>query len=147
MTAWPNLTTIVPIFGALIAAALGYVSGRLLETRKQLILQKGQAYADYLKALATAATDHKSSTAIVLAADAKTRVCIYGSPQVIKELSSFERAGAKIVDAESRRVVARLLVSMRDDMGVSGKPIEETDLHYVLFGPERKPTPTSPIKP
>jgi membrane protein DedA with SNARE-associated domain len=47
MSVWPSLTVIVPLLGALVAAALGYVSGRLLETRKQLILQKGQAYADY----------------------------------------------------------------------------------------------------
>jgi hypothetical protein len=80
--------------GALIAGAIGYISGRLLETR----------------------------------------MCIYGSAQVIKQLSAFEQAGAKIVDAESRRVVARLLALMRDDMGVSGKQVEEADLHYVLFG-------------
>lgn len=134
MTARPNISSIAPLIGALIAGAIGYISGRLLETRKQLILQKGQAYADYLKALATAATDRRSTTAIALAADAKTRMCIYGSAQVIKQLSEFEHAGAKIVDAESRQVVARLLALMRDDMGVSGKQIEEADLHYVLFG-------------
>jgi hypothetical protein len=44
-----SLTAIIPIIGALIAGSLGYLSGRLLETRKQLNLQKGQAYADYLK--------------------------------------------------------------------------------------------------
>jgi len=137
-----SLTAIIPIIGALIAGSLGYVSGRLLETRKQLNLQKGQAYADYMKALATSATDHVSSTAVALAIEAKTRVCIYGSAPVIRQLSAFEQAGAKIVDIESRRVVAHLLALMRDDMGVSGKPIDEVDLHYVLFGRDRHPPPS-----
>jgi hypothetical protein len=136
-----SLTAIIPIIGALIAGSLGYLSGRLLETRKQLNLQKGQAYADYLKALATSATDHASATAIAFAIEAKTRVCIYGSAPVIKQLSAFEQAGAKIVDIESRRVVAHLVALMRDDMGVSGKPIDEENLHYVLFG--RDPSPAA----
>ncbi len=102
------------------------------------MLQKGQAYADYLKALATAATSHNSETAINLAAEAKTRVCIYGSHGVVKQLSLFEQGGAKIVSAESRKAVARLVAEMRRDMGVSGKPVDETDLHYVLFGLDRK---------
>jgi hypothetical protein len=83
-----------------------------------LTLQKGQAYADYLKALATAATAPKSSTAVSLATDAKTRVCIYGSPAVIKALGAFEEAGARIIDEGSRRIVANLLAAMRADIGL-----------------------------
>jgi hypothetical protein len=99
--------------------------------------QKGQAYADYLKALATSATDRRSTSAIAMAADAKTRVCIYGSSMVIKQLSAFEQVGAKIESDESRRTVARLLVAMREDMGVSGKRVDEADLHLILFGPSQ----------
>ena len=131
-----DLTTIAPLFAALIAGALGYISGRLLETRKQLILQKGQAYADYLNALAATATDRGSTAAIAKATDAKTRICIYGSPSVIHQLSAFERAGAKIVNTESRQVIVHLLAAMRDDMGVLGKQVDQADLHNILFGPK-----------
>lgn len=113
------MTTFLPLVGALLAGDIGYISGRLLENRRQLTLQKGQAYADYLKALASAATDHKTSAAISLAADAKTRLCIYGSPAVIKALAAFEQAGARIFDEDSRGIVARLLSEMRADMGLS----------------------------
>jgi len=132
-----GLSLVTPLVGVLVAGVLGYFSGRLLETRKQLILQKGQAYADYLRALATAATDHKSTISMALAADAKTRICVYGSAGVLRQLSAFEQIGAKIESADARRIIAHLLKAMRDDVGVSRRRIEETHLHYVLFGPDR----------
>jgi hypothetical protein len=132
-----GLSTAIPLAAVLIGAALGYVSGRLLETRKQLTLQKGQAYADYLKALAMAATDRKSTSAVGLAADAKTRVCIYGSPAVVRALAGFEQAGARVAGETGQAAVAQLVKTMRADMGVSGAKIEEGDLRMVLFGPPR----------
>jgi hypothetical protein len=130
------LATVVPLLGVLVAAGLGYFFGRLLETRKLLTLQKGQAYADYLKALATAANPTSSRDVLALAADAKTRVCIYGSPAVIQHLGAFERAGARIESDESRAVVADLVKAMRVDMGVSERRVRQVDLHDILFGPK-----------
>jgi hypothetical protein len=136
MTSSLGLTTIAPLLGALVAAALGYIFGRLLETRKQLTLQKGQAYADYLKALAMAANQSSSKDILALAADAKTRVCIYGAPAVIQHLAAFERAGARIESDESRAVVADLVKAMRIDMGIADGRVRQTDLHDILFGPK-----------
>lgn len=129
-----SLSAVVPLLGVLIAAALGYLSGRSLETRKQLNLQKGQAYADYLGALATAASDRKA--ALTRATEAKTRICIYGSARVIEQLSSFEREGAKIESVDSRRIVAQLISLMREDMGALGGRIDDLHVHNVLFGAE-----------
>lgn len=132
----PRLATVVPLAAVLIGAALGYASARLLEARKQLTLQKGQAYADYLKALAIAATD-RWEAAVGQAADAKTRICIYGSPSVVRALSAFERAGAKVIGEAGRGAVAQLVMAMRTDVGVSRAQVDEGDLHMVLFGPEK----------
>ncbi len=77
------LSTALPLLVVLVGGVLGYFSGRLLDNRRQLVLQKGQAYADYLKALANAATAHPTAETLTLATDAKTRICIYGSPAVI----------------------------------------------------------------
>jgi len=132
-----GLPAAIPLAAVLIGAALGYVSGRLLEMRKQLTLEKGQAYADFLKALATAATDRKAG-AVGMAADAKTRICIYGSPRVVRALSGFERAGAKAANEAGQAAVAQLVKAMRADMGVSGAQVDEADLHMVLFGSERR---------
>jgi hypothetical protein len=132
-----GLSMAIPLAAVLTGAALGYVSGRLLETRKQLTLEKGRAYADYLKALATAATDRKSTGAVGMAADAKTRICIYGSPAVVRALAGFEEAGARVEGEKGRSAVAQLVKAMRADMGVSGAVVLQADLHMVLFGPEK----------
>jgi hypothetical protein len=132
-----GLLAAIPLAAVLIGAILGYLSGRPLETRKQLTLQEGQAYADYLKALATAATDRKTTVAVGLAADAKTRICIYGSPDVVRALSGFEQAGARVAGERGQAAVAQLVKAMRADMGVSGAQIAEGDLHMVLFGPTK----------
>src|SRR5258708_32423801 len=130
------LSDLVPLFGVLVAAGLGYLFGRLLETRKQLSVQRGQAYADYLRALAATAIQNRSKDTLALAADAKTRVCIYGSSGVIQHLGAFERAGARIESDQSRAVVANLVKAMRRDMGVRGDDVPQADLHAILFGPK-----------
>lgn len=132
-----GLSAAAPLVAVLIGAALGYLSGRLLETRKQLTFEKGRAYADYLKALATAATDRKA-VAVGMAADAKTRICIYGSPAVMRALAGFEQAGARVDGDIGRSAVAQLIKAMRADMGASAGRVYDTDLHMVLFGPERR---------
>ena len=126
----------VPLVAVLIGAVLGYLSGRLLETQKQLTLKKGEAYADYLKALATAATNGPAA-AVGPAADAKTRICIYGSPSVVRALSAFERTGARVVGDEGQAAVTQLVRAMRADTGVAGSRIEEDHLQMVLFGPKK----------
>ena len=110
------------------------MSGRLLETRKQLNNQKAQAYADFLKALAASARQDVSEETLSLAADAKTRICIYGARSVVRQLARFERTGAQIVTNESRTAVANLIGSMRRDMGSVGGEVSEDDLHNILFG-------------
>eukprot|EP01039_Chlorochromonas_danica_P012612 gene12612-14477_t len=131
-----ELSTVLPLVAVIVGAAFGYVSGRQLESRKLVLLQKGQAYADYLKALATTATDRKSSAVMGLAVDAKTRVCIYGSSKVIRALGNFEEAGAYVARESGRAAIAQLIQAMRADLGERGSGVAESDLHLVLFGPE-----------
>lgn len=129
-----GLATAVPLAGVLIGAALGYVSGRLLETRKQLNLQKGQAYADFLKAVAVAAGGRNANEAMIAAADAKTRACIYGSPNVIRAFCDFEKVGASTQSLNGRAAIAKLVRAMRADVGLTGAVVAESDIHLVLFG-------------
>lgn len=133
----PSLATTVPLAAVLIGGALGYVSGRLLETRKQLALQKAQAYADYLNALGTAAIN-PGAAANGRAVDAKTRICVYGSPGVLQALAAFERAGARAIGEAGQSAVTQLVREMRTDMGISGSQVDEGDLQTVLFGLEHR---------
>ena len=128
---------LAPILGFLAPALIGYFSGRLLESRKQLILQKGQAYGDYLRALASSAVGPKAESVILGATDAKVRICIYGSSQVIEKLGEFEAAGAMVFDSDSRLSVSSLILAMRNDVGTSDKTVRNSHLNLILFGAPR----------
>jgi hypothetical protein len=127
------LTAILPLLGVLIGACLQYLFGRTLTDRKHLTLQKGQAYADYFGAMAMLSTQGRSKEALALATEAKTRICIYGSPSIIQQLGEFERAGARVTGG-GQAVVTELLKAMRKDMGIARAMVQESDLRLILFG-------------
>lgn len=128
------LTAVLPFAGILIGAGLQYFFGRSLEAKKHIQTQKGQAYADYFKAFSSIATVGQTKEALSAVADAKTRICVYGSDEVVKRLADFERAGATTNSSESHRLVASLLSAMRKDAGASKIAADATDLGDVIFG-------------
>jgi hypothetical protein len=136
------LTAALPLVGVLVGAGLQYVFGRSLDIRRQVQASKATAYSDYLRAFATIATGGRSKEALGQLADAKTRVCVYGSPKVISLLAEFERGGA--VSGENMPLVAALVVAMREDVkAVAGVPSAE-DLGLILFGPNWRSQQGSP---
>ena len=127
---------VVAIFslgGVLLGAGLQYLFGRALETQRQLALQRSQSYVDYFKALALVRND-RSKEVLSLAADAKTRICIYGSGKVIDCLSNFEAVGANTNSADGRTAIVLLLKEMRADIGRTERIIDDSHLQDVLFG-------------
>jgi hypothetical protein len=83
------LTTILSLLGVSLGAGLQYYFGRTLEGRKQLTVQRSQAHVDYFKAVALVAQVGRTKDNLAMATDAKVRVCLYGSPDVIRYLSAF----------------------------------------------------------
>jgi hypothetical protein len=127
------LSAILPLMGVMIGVFLQYYFGKTLADRKQLAIQKGQAYADYFRAMAMASTQGYLKEALSLAADAKTRICIYGSPHIVRILAEFERSGAHVTASE-HGLISELLKAMRVDMGTAQAGLPEDDLRLVLFG-------------
>jgi len=131
------LVATLPLFGILVGAILQYFFGRTLELRKHAQLQKGQAYADYFRAFAAIATIGRTKDTLANLTDAKARICVYGSKEVIARLAAFERSGASTADTQSRALVEELLRAMRRDVGTSTGIAIGGDLSLVLFGPPR----------
>lgn len=127
-------TAALALLGVMIGAGLQYASGRALEGRKQLIFQKSSAYVDYFKAIAHIAEHGPSGGLLASVAEAKVRICIYGSPEVIRVLQDFEASGPVLVSPESHAMIAKLLKEMRKDSGMNCKGIAETDLQRIVFG-------------
>jgi hypothetical protein len=136
MDAQSIVVAVSSLSGVLLGGGLQFLFGRALESRKQLLLQRGQSYVDFLKAVAAAAQQNRSKETLAAAADAKTRICIYGSAAVIKELGRFSTTGANTAAPEGRAVIVDLVKAMRRDIGKTDHAVSERDLLDILFGPE-----------
>jgi hypothetical protein len=132
------LNGVLPLVGVAVGAGLQLLLGRSLETSKQLKVARAQAYADFFKAVALLATKGHSVDALGLAADAKSRICIYGSPEVVKRLRAFEEQGPIIGSDQSKAIIAALLLEMRKDIDGTARNLNEQDIHLVVFGALRK---------
>ena len=131
----PIIVGILPLIGVLIGGTLQFVFGQRLEVRKQLSLQKAQAYIDFFHAVA-ASGQSRSESNMVLAADAKTRICIYGSAIVVQKLSAFGASGATAFQASGQNALVELLEAMRADVTYDKSLLQREDLNRVLFGNE-----------
>lgn len=134
MNGW---TAVLPLVGVVVGAAMQYWFSRAAEARKQIQLLQSQAYVDYLRAVTKSA--HASSAeaarfAQADAADAKARMTVYGTADVIAALARFEETGAVLDNARSKVAFISLVAAMRQKQG-GAKP---NDLGLVLFGQERK---------
>ncbi len=134
----PLFIALLPIAGAAFGAWLQYLFGRGLEARKRLAQEKGQAYTDFFRSVAALATKGHEAEFLSQAADAKTRVCIYGSSGVALALSDFEKTGAKIDTKDGKAAIVKLMQEMRRDIGGRAQEIAREDLENILFGHVRK---------
>jgi hypothetical protein len=130
--------SLIPVIGVLAGVIVGgglqYLSSQALESKRQLVLQRSQSYIDFLKAVAVIAQNGRTKETLALAADAKTRMCIYGSSRAIQMLGEFERAGANTVTPEARSAIVALLKEMRADLGRSDRAGANVQLQEILFG-------------
>ncbi len=121
------------LVSVLIGAALQYAFGQRLEARKQLSSQRAQAYIDFFRAM-SALGQGRTKDQLILATDAKTRICIYGSTTVVQRLGDFERAGATAAKDAGQAALIALMEAMREDVTNSGISLRQEDLIHILFG-------------
>jgi hypothetical protein len=128
------MSTLLTLAGIILGSVLTYLFTRSHENKKQLRMLQTEAYADYLRCVAEAAhinlqTDEANLFAC--AADAKTRICLYGSKDVITWLAKFESAGGIISNEKQRETFVRLVMAMRNDTKV-----KDVEVSLILFGRE-----------
>ena len=140
-----NLTTVImaifPLLGVALGAGLQYFFSRSSEERKKLISLRTEAYIDYLVSVAKFAQAAKTNPnerykLLAEAADAKTRICIYGSIKTVHLLATFERQGARLLSQDSIDTFMRLCLQMRSEGLKFKENISKDDFEIVLFGPE-----------
>jgi len=130
---------IFTLLGAVVGAVLQYFFTRHIESQKHYRALRTQAYTDYLKCvceqaqLVPKAQPNEIREIFARTADAKARICLYGSTQAVEAFASFERMGAKMKSKDERRVFTTMVAIMRKDSGSSPKAQIES-LELVLMG-------------
>jgi hypothetical protein len=130
---------LLSFFGVVVGASLQYIFTRHLENQRHYRSLRTQAYTDYLKCVCEQAQlvvqlqARETRKIFARTADAKARICLYGSTAAIRTFSVFEKLGASMKTDEQRKVFCNMVLTMRSDSGSqSGAKIE--DLEKVLLG-------------
>jgi hypothetical protein len=121
--------------GVIVGAGLQYLFTRFLEERKHRQSLKTAAYTDYIRAVAEAAhiaLQDQRPAIFARLADAKTRICLYGSPEVVTALAGFESQGGIIGNDQQREAFLKAVEAMREDSHVQAARLE-----ILLFGENR----------
>ncbi len=133
-------TVWIPLMATIVAAAMAFVTGTLLERSKRRHSLRNEAYAEYLSAVArsTSAPPSDRSKVLTDAALAKCKIVIHGSDRVIEALKAFELCGAVSSSEEGQDGLLDLVVAIRGSVGV-----DRNDLRVLLLGEQpQKPQPS-----
>jgi hypothetical protein len=125
-----------------IAATLGSIIGAYLTLRinrsKHLQELRSAAYVDFLRGFAMVVIAQQSEQAdaeregFAIVTDAKARIGIYGSAEVVRALSEFASRGTQTQTPEGRHALARMCELMRKESG--GVSVGVEDISRVLYG-------------
>ena len=126
------MSALLALLGIAVGALLTYLFTRSHEQEKHFRLLQTGAYADYLRCVAEAAHLNLQSDEANLfarAADAKARICLYGSQEVISLLAVFDKEGGVISNDQQRSAFVRLVQAMRKK-----STAQISDIEAILFG-------------
>jgi hypothetical protein len=117
-----TVTILLPILGVVVGAILQYWLSSASQVRGRLLEARTKAYADYLASVSRKSRVSKSeereySAVLAAIAEAKYRICVYGSDTVITKLAEFEGSAAGTAEREMRSRFLRLCQAMRQDAG------------------------------
>jgi len=131
---WVN--PLLPLLGVVVGASLQFWFSRFSEERRGRQTLRSQAYVDFIKAVSSLAAAQRTArqpeidATLVQLTDAKARIVVYGSRDVVLALSEFQRQGARL-HTEGIRSFITLCQRMRAEQ--KAKPVSEYDISTILF--------------
>ena len=131
--------------GVVVGAFLQYYFTRHLDGQKHHRELRTAAYTDYLKCVSELANlgrnraSQEGRELTFRTADAKCRICLYGSSAVIEAFARFERLGATMATPEQSISFTRMVSLMRNDSS-RGEVVGDAELQTVLLGHPRDAT-------
>lgn len=135
------IATVLPFFGVIAGALLQYFFTRHLDRQRAQRDARTKAYTDYLKCVCESAHPNQMESTdghelAARTADAKCRVCLYGSSQVVEAFAQFERLGAKLDTPQASATFAAMMQAMRQD-STGTINVRSADLQTILLGVDR----------
>jgi len=133
------LTAVLSFFGVIIGASLQFLFTRHMEGQRHLRELRSKAYMDYLKCVCEQAQfrfkeeNKEKQELFSRTADAKARICLYGSKEAIQAFSQFEKLGASMGSIEQRTAFTSMVSIMRADSG-GEIGTDPEDIQIVLLG-------------
>ena len=132
-------TAILSFIGLIVGATLQYFFTRHIENQRHIRDLRSKAYMDFMQTvceLANMRPKEGSKERNELAqrtADAKARICLYGSSETIQAYSKWEQLGPNMGSEEQRNAFIEMVKLMRADSGSDIK-VDSKDLKNVLLG-------------
>lgn len=140
----PILILVPALIAAIVSISIVFL-GRRSETRKHLESLRTTAYVDFVRGVAGLAVLQKrpvdskedflkGNELIMLVADAKARIALYGSKSVVSSLAKFLRGGVVLDTPERAREFTAICQKMRTDTRPRLANVTDDDAHFLLFG-------------
>ena len=134
------LSSVLPLLGVILGAFMHSYLSRTDNAQKHLQELRVTAYTDYLQCVAENASSRArlgDPELLARITDSKTRIAVFGSPNVVEALSRFESAGPVIDSTEKERLFLAIAEQMRADSALKSDGTESGDLKMILFGHDR----------
>ena len=134
----------MPIVGILVGATIQSYYSKRSDTKKQALTFKSQAYVDYLMCVSESARighmeNSQISNLYSKAANAKTRIAVFGSKDVAKNLAEFIELGESINSNESASAFIGLCQAMREDyLDIESAPDMDSIISVLIGGDKLK---------
>ena len=125
------LIGILPVLGVVLGALLQHKLAKSKEREAQFASIRQQTYADYVGAVSAVAAA-RSPDSIAQLIDAKSRMAIYASNEVIDRLSEFETVGPNLTSPVAKEAFVKLAGQMRAESGATAT--RDASLSTVFFG-------------
>ncbi len=136
----PIIVAIVGILGIVTGAFVQYLFNKRFETSRQFNLLQTQSYIDFIKGISGSGKaqflndKEKEKEFIILAAEARLRVSIYGSEDVIKKIAKLFREHEGVNSEKAKDEFSELINLMRKES--IGRPdfVSNDEIKEVVFG-------------
>jgi hypothetical protein len=138
MTQWAS--SLITILAVVVGASLQYWFSQISASREKFGLLRTNAYVDFLRAMAEVGIAQKSKNmeqerrGFTLMLDAKARIAVYGSSNVVNTLANFWRLGASLDTPERIKALIILCQTIRMESNPKSDPITDEDISQFLIG-------------